>query len=129
MGDETELDRLLLPTATNSERLAGLLALGLGCQVIAATTRSSTSTLRNWKTGQTEPRSDATIILDDLRMIAKTLIDGGLEPERAARWLTSRDPDRFDGARPIEIVPIDPMEVLAAAHAITLAHQSELVAV
>jgi DNA-binding transcriptional regulator YiaG len=116
MEAEADVEEMLAPTATTSERVRGLLALPLSPAVIATATNSSPSTIRNWSIGQTEPRPDAAIALDDLRMVAKALLKH-LEPERAARWLTSRDPNRLDGMRPVEMIRIDPMAVLAAANA------------
>jgi hypothetical protein len=116
MDTDTELHELLAPTATNMERVRGLLALGLPASAVAAATRSSPSTLRNWSVGETKPREEASIILDDLRTTAKVLLDAGLEPERVVRWLLSRDPGRFGGMRPIDMITYDPMDVVAAAH-------------
>lgn len=115
MDFKEKLKRLLSKTATNPERVRGLLELGLAPAVLAMATSSSASTLRNWSTGSTQPRAEAAIVLDDLRLTARTLLDG-LEPERVALWFTSRDPDYFDGMRPIEMISHDPMTVLAAAH-------------
>ncbi len=120
MSDE-ELEQNLAPTATNSERVQALLAIGLAPSAVATAARSSVASVRNWSTGAATPRPDADIVLDDLRSTAKTLLDGGLEPERIARWLMSRDPNRFGGMRPIERIPIDPIEVLAEAHGVALA--------
>lgn len=113
--EQSELEELLGPTATAAERVRGLLAIGLTPAVIGIATRSSASTIRNWSIGATQPRSDAMIALDDLRTVAKALLEL-VGPERAALWLTSRDPARFGGLRPVEMIPLDPMEVLAAAH-------------
>lgn len=119
--DRRELDHLLAPTATISERVKGLLGLGLPAAEIAkAVGVGSTSTLRNWATGDTEPRADAVIALDDLRVTATVLLDGGLEPERAVSWLLSRDPKHLENERPIDIVRTAPMKVLAAAHDIAI---------
>lgn len=123
MDLDPELGCLLGPTATVTERVEGLVMMGVPLATIAQATRSSVSTLRNWTSGQTQPRPDAAIALDDLRMIARALLEG-LEPERAAAWLSSRDPERFEGARPFEIIPIDPMDVLAAASEAVIDAQS-----
>jgi hypothetical protein len=123
MDIDPELDRLLAPTATNAERVRGLLMVGIAPAVIAFATRSSASSLRNWSIGDTQPRHEAAIILDDLRITTRTLLEA-LEPERVVQWFTSRDPDRFGGMRPFEMIAIDPMEVLAAAHATVLATEA-----
>jgi hypothetical protein len=119
LDTDAKLKRLLSPLATNAERVRGLLLLGLAPATIALATRSSVSTVRNWTAGDTQPRMDAEVVLDDLRMTARMLLDG-YEPERVARWLTSRDPDRFDGSRPVDMIRLDPMDVLAAAQAALL---------
>jgi len=111
---EKELERLLAPTSTSAERVRGLLEL-VSPKALADMTHSSASTVRNWSVSDTEPRPAAAVVLDDLRMVALTLL-GGLEPPRVASWLVSRDPSRFEGTRPLEMVGLDPMAVLAAAH-------------
>lgn len=122
---DPDFERLLATTATSSERVRGLLALGITTATLADITRCSESATRNWKSGQAEPRADAAMVIDDLRITALVLLRAGLEPERAANWLTSRDPDHFGAMRPIEMIRIDPMEVLAAAHetVLGLVHQ------
>ena len=119
MGRPTLTD-LLGIVASPSDRVRGLLLLGLSPATVAATTRSSTSTIRNWTTGATRPRGDAEQIIDDLRAVALALVDADIEPAVAARWLTSRNPKRFDGMRPVELVPSDPLDVLAAAQEFVL---------
>lgn len=114
------LAELLAPTATTSERVRGLLGLGLQpIEIAKAVGVGSTSTLRNWIASGTEPRPDAVIVLDDLRATAKILLDGNLEPERIVSWLMSRDP-LFDSERPIDLLPSTPMRVLSAAHAVVI---------
>lgn len=125
---------LLSATATNAERVRGLMQMGLSQRTLArATGCQSPSTLRNWGAGHNEPREDAAITLDDIRITAVTLLKAGMEPERVARWFMSRDDDRFDNARPIDRVREDPMGVLLAAKQdameLTLERQPELVAV
>lgn len=116
-GDEMdELLLLLGNTATNAERVRGLLMLGLPPRELTrATGCQSPSTLRNWASGQTQPRDHAAIVIDDLRITVRTLLGAGLEPERVVRWLLSRDTDHFQGMRPIDMIAVDPMDVLAAA--------------
>jgi hypothetical protein len=122
---DPELERLLAPTATTAERVKGLVKMGIPLTTISETTRSSLSTLRNWIAGNTQPRQEAAFILDDFRMIASALLEG-LEAKRAAQWLSSRDPNRFDGIRPVEMIAIDPMDVLAAAgDAVLAVHATE----
>jgi len=80
---------------------------------IARAVGVTVSAVRNWSTGQAEPRTDAAITLDDLRATTKALLDGGMEPERVARWLISRDPKSRQ--RPLDAIASRPTEVLAAA--------------
>jgi len=68
--------------------------------------------LRNWSAGA-EPRLDAAITLDDLRAVTTVLLDGGMEPERIAYWLISRDPKTRE--RPIDQIASRPTAVLSAA--------------
>lgn len=108
-----ELLGLLKASATTSERVRGLLALSLLPAEVARACRVSVAALRTWATGQAQPRPDALISLDDLRATAKILLDGGMEPERAANWLRGWDP-KIDG-RPLDVISSRPMEVRAAA--------------
>lgn len=114
LATREELEELLKISATTSERVRGLLGAGLHASEIARTTRVTVSALRNWSTGQAEPRPDAAITLDDLRATAKILLDGHMEPGRIAHWLRGWNP-KID-ARPLEIIADTPMSVRAAAH-------------
>jgi transcriptional regulator with XRE-family HTH domain len=116
MPTVTELTRLLEPTSTTSERVRGLLEAGLVAHDVAVATGVSVSALRNWSAGQTQPRRDAELALDDLRITVKTLLDGGLEAPRAVSWLKSRNPEYFENERPIDVLSKSPMQVLSAAH-------------
>jgi hypothetical protein len=111
---------MLASTATISERVQALLAIGLRSADIARCSGVSQSALRNWSSGSAQPRSDAAIVLDDLRIVAKVLLDGGIAADRAVSWLTSRDPDRFHDCRPLDLIRSEPMSVLAAAHGAVL---------
>jgi hypothetical protein len=114
----------LLPTATASERIRALLVL-LPPAILADAIGVKASSLRNWASGQSQPRPGAAIALDDLRATAKVLLDGKIEPERAAAWRTSRDPDRWEGTRPVECIRLDPMDVLKEAHGVVLQQEKE----
>jgi len=116
---EVDLEHMLMPTATAAERTQGLLVL-LHPTVLADAIGVKVSSIRNWASGQSQPRSNAAIALDDLRTTAKLLLDGGLDPERVSAWLTSRDPSYWDGMRPVEAIRLDPMDVFAAAHGVIL---------
>jgi hypothetical protein len=121
-----ELMQNLAPTSTNPERVRALLRLDLTPKMLAhATGCQSLSTLRNWSTGQTQPREDAALALDDLRLVALTLLQAGLAPERVGRWFASRDPERFGGMRPFERFVVAPMEVLSAAQGDALRTRAE----
>jgi transcriptional regulator with XRE-family HTH domain len=111
---------MLASTATTSERVQALLAIGLRSADIARCSGVSQSALRNWSSGSAQPRPDAAIVLDDLRTVAKVLLDGGIATDRAVSWLTSRDPDRFHDCRPLDLIRSEPMSVLAAAHGAVL---------
>ena len=119
MTRKKDLTELLVPTATAAERTQGLLML-LPPAIIADAVGVKVSSLRNWVSGQSQPRSGSAILLDDLRATAKILLDGGVDPGRARAWLTSRDPKAWDGMRPVEAIRLDPMDVLAAAHGVVL---------
>jgi hypothetical protein len=119
MTSDKDLSRLLLPTATASERTRGLLVL-IHPAILADAVGVKVTSLRNWASGQSQPRSDAAITLDDLRATAKVLLDGGVDAERASAWLTSRDPSAWEGMRPVEAIRVDPMDVLGAAHDVVL---------
>jgi DNA-binding NarL/FixJ family response regulator len=108
-----DIIRLLAPIATTPERIRGLLALGLSATHIALATKVSPSTVRNWTRGEAVPRAEAATVLDDLRTIARALLEGGLEPERAGAWLTSRDAPT--GTRPLDNIAVRPADVFAAA--------------
>jgi hypothetical protein len=114
-----QLQRSLAPAATTSERVRGLLAIGLHASEIARTTSVTVSALRNWSSGQAEPRPEAAIALDDLRSTAKILLDDGMEPARVAHWLRGWNPQL--GARPLERVATAPADVRKAAQAASLA--------
>jgi hypothetical protein len=116
-----QVQEMLARTATTAERVEGLLALGLAARELAdAVGVASSSTVRNWVSEDSEPRLDASIALDDLRAVALILLEGGLEPRRAGLWITSRDPGRLEGQRPIELVRRLPLEVLSSAHDLLL---------
>ena len=113
--DKRELLFHLAPTATTSERVEGMLSLGLKANELADVTGATESSVRNWIAGDTEPRPETAMALDYLRAVLKALLDGGMEPERAVRWLTSLDPSRFGEERPIEVLQTTPGRVLSAA--------------
>lgn len=120
-----ELQALLRPTATTQERVRGLLEVGLQTRHLASVTGVSDGAIRTWLAGAVEPRPNASIVLDDLRTTIKLLLDHGLEPERAALWITSRDPERFGDDRPIDVLPKRPSSVLAAAVGQVLGHDDQ----
>ena len=119
------LDRLTA-FSTSQDRTRGLLELGLRTADLAEITGVSVSAVRNWASGQAEPRKNPDIVLDDLRAAAQILLTGGLEPAQASRWLVSRDTQTFDNRRPIDLLPTQPMSVLAAAHEVVLERRSSL---
>lgn len=110
-----ELARLLAPTATNAERVKGILALGMPVNDLAELCKTTESGVRHWLGGETEPRPEATVALDYVRAVLKALLDGGMEPQRALRWLMSLDPKHFGAERPFDVLQTTPMRVLTAA--------------
>jgi hypothetical protein len=114
--NSTGLRDLFAPTASHQERVAGLLELGLPPAAVAEAVGTSSSTLRNWRTGRSQPRHEASIVLDDLRATAVALLDSGLSRDEAGAWLMSRDRS-IGGRRPIETAAQDPIKVLEAATA------------
>lgn len=110
-----ELIAHLAPTATTSERVEGLLSLGLKANEVATVTGTTESSVRNWVAGDTQPRPEAAMALDYLRAVLKALLDGGMEPERALSWLMSLDPHRFGDQRPIDALRTTPGKILTAA--------------
>lgn len=110
------LETGLRSSATTAERIDALLSLGLNPRELAQGLGvRSASTLRNWTSAGSEPRPGTAIALDDLRLTAQVLLDGGLPPERVGNWLTSRNAEWLEGARPIDCVATTPMRVLSAA--------------
>lgn len=107
-----ELQEQLRQRSTTTERVRGLLDL-LGPSLIAHATGVSVSSVRNWSAGQGQPRPTAALALDDLRAVAKTLLDGEMEPNEVAAWLISRNPRT--GERPIDLIAKRPTEVLGEA--------------
>lgn len=117
-----DLQRLLAPTSTTDERVRGLLRVGVPASEIAKGASVSVSALRNWASGQAEPRTDPAIFLDDLRELVKVLLDGDVPTIRAVQWLTSRN-EAFEHHRPIDLLRERPIEVLSAAHGVVLDDQ------
>lgn len=111
----SELLRYLAPTATTKERVKGILAVGMTAGELAEITGTTESGVRHWAAGGTEPRPEAAMALDYVRAVLKALLDGGMEPERALRWLMSLDPEHFGSERPFDVLQTAPMRVLTAA--------------
>jgi DNA-binding NarL/FixJ family response regulator len=110
---DEELREWLAPSATSTERIRGLLAMGLSPTHIARATGVSQSTVRSWSGGRAVPRMSSALILDDLRMVAAVLLDGGLGRDQTVAWLTSRD--MRTGERPVDALARRPSDVVAAA--------------
>ena len=111
-----QLRTWLARDATTQERVHALLAIGIPAAHLADAVGGgvTVSTLRNWSTGQAEPRPDTAIALDDLRTAAwLLLVEGGMERERVGRWLLSRDPKTRE--RPIDRIATAPTDVFADA--------------
>ncbi|MDW5597782.1 hypothetical protein VSS74_25745 [Conexibacter stalactiti] len=118
-GERAALGYALAPAATTSERVRGLLDIGLHASELARVAGSvSVSAVRNWAADQAEPRPHAAIALDDLRAVAKILLDSGMEPRRIGHWLRGWNPLLEN--RPLDLIATVPMEVRRVAHAETL---------
>jgi hypothetical protein len=107
----------LKPTATTSERVRGLLAVGLTRSDIVKATGVAERTFSNWKSGRSNPHADVASSFDDLRFVAMILIEGGVFPERVGRWLLSRNSQYLDGQRPVDLIQSSPQAVISAAQA------------
>jgi hypothetical protein len=79
------------------------------------------STIRNWASGQAEPRRNIAIIIDDLRTAAKLLLDADKTPAETRQWLLSRNTSlilhsaQYDPRRPIDLIPDHPTRVFREA--------------
>lgn len=111
-----DLEKGLRSSSTTAERIRALLALGIPPDVLARGLGvRSASTLRNWMNDEIAPRPTTAITLDDLRLTAQVLLEGGLPPARIGNWLVSRNAEWLGGERPIDCITTTPMRVLSAA--------------
>lgn len=110
-----DLLRYLAPTSTTQERVQAILGIGMPASDLAELTEMTESSVRHWLSGSTEPRPEAAMALDYVRAVLKALLDAGMEPERALRWLMSLDPERFGNDRPFDVLKTTPAQVLTAA--------------
>jgi hypothetical protein len=125
----TQLKDMLDHTSSTSDRVRALIALVGASELAAATSvqgvETKESTLRNWASGQAEPRRNVTIVIDDLRTAAKLLLDAGKTPAETRQWLLSRNTGLLlhsaqdDPRRPIDLITDQPTRVFreALAHA------------
>jgi DNA-binding transcriptional regulator YiaG len=117
-NNEVNIDNILeslLPTSTTKERLDAIVKCGLSSFVIARSIGVSESSLRNWNIEASRPRSDSSKSLDNMRTVMLYLIQqGGLHPERAAQWMSSREEvPPFE--KPIDIIANNPEKVFELA--------------
>jgi hypothetical protein len=122
----TQLKNMLDPTSSTSDRVRALIAL-LGAAELAAVTSSDhgadtkESTIRNWASGQAEPRRNVAIVIDDLRTAAKLLLDADKTPAETRQWLLSRNTALIlhgaqdDPRRPIDLITDQPTRVFREA--------------
>lgn len=111
-----DLEQALRSSSTTAERIEALLALGIPPEILARGLGvRSASTLRNWTSAKIAPRPTTAITLDDLRLTAQVLLEGGLPPARIGSWLISRNAEWLAGERPIDCIATTPMRVLSAA--------------
>ena len=121
-----ELKNMLDPVSSTSDRVRALIALVGAAELAAATSFGEggdikESTIRNWANGQAEPRRNAAITIDDLRMAAKLLLDAEKTPDETRKWLLSRNevfilhgaPE--DPRRPIDLIRDQPTRVFREA--------------
>jgi hypothetical protein len=103
----------LSPNTSVSEHVQGLLDIGLSTEDIARVAQTSPRAVRNWRSGQSQPRNLMSAAVDDLRAITLVLLHEGLKPQQAAQWLRSRRLET--GQRPIDEIAFMPIEVIRAA--------------
>jgi hypothetical protein len=113
----------LRPTASAQERIGLLLAIGLSVEELALTIGVAENTIRNWADGAGDPRRAADRALDDLRTVVEALTEAGVEGSRAVNWLRSRNRAWLENERPLDVLRIDPLLVLAAAEEPTVLEQ------
>jgi transcriptional regulator with XRE-family HTH domain len=89
--------------ASPYQRVLALLSAGLDIDDLAAAAGVSETAVRNWASGEAEPRKGAAYAIDDLQGSA------------AAHWLRSRNTTHLEGRRPLEVIVEDFLAVLAAA--------------
>lgn len=114
-----ELRAQLAPTATVRERLDAFRELGLTVSHVAIALDVTEAAVRKWY-GASRPALSASSqrSLDYLRLTLFELLRRyASEPERAASWLTSLNPQLgLEPARaPLELLPTDPQIVVALA--------------
>lgn len=113
-----DLRRALGPTSTTAQRVSALKSIGFTLVVLAKTLRITPQTLREWESGQVQPREAAAANLDNVRFAALVLLEHGTAPEEIQPWFVSRRGvvDGFDPS-PAALIADDPERVLAAAQA------------
>jgi hypothetical protein len=110
--DTEEIRSLLSNISTTREIVRGLGHVGISALKLAELTGVTESAVRNWSSGQAQPKANAGIVIEDLRTAAWTLL-GTLDAERVASWFTRRHPDIRD--RPIDRIVANPTQVIDLA--------------
>jgi hypothetical protein len=119
-------ERKLGSFSTTAERVEALIEI-LDGPLVARAAHVTSTAVRNWMEGA-EPRTDAAMTLDDLRLVVAVLLDGGFEPERIKSWLLSRNVDWLEAKRPIDEISQTPGLVHAAANDAVAVHRFGLAA-
>lgn len=105
----------LAAVSPTQDRIQALLKMGMPPAELREAIGVSEATIRNWMEQTTVPRSRALRALDDLRTAVLALHECGIRGDEAVGWLTSRNLGRWlRGARPIDMLKVDPLVTLAA---------------
>lgn len=115
-GQNEDTRIALRAEASVPERLEGLAAIGLSWSRLASALGVSQPTLTHYRNGERSPRGSTAETLDNLRLIALTLLDV-MTAEEARSWLSSQHAVSSFETRPIRLLRTAPEEVFAAVEA------------
>lgn len=107
-----ELLEALGNTSTPATRLRALGQLHFRTGDLARALGVTPQTIRAWVKDDSNVRSEYRYVLDELRLVVKTLLEGGLDDRAIQPWFTSK-PGKTP--RPIDLIRTDPDAVLIAA--------------
>lgn len=111
--DLEEAQTLLRNIATTREVVRGLSLVGISAVTLAEIAGVTESAVRNWSSGQAQPKANAAIIIEDLRTAAWTLLGSLRDPERVGSWFMRRHP--MIRERPIDVIASNPTQVIDLA--------------